>query len=429
MKTDFLNLKKSRWLLLSLIAIIVGASPAWADAKALPYSYGFEAALATEGWTTQNPSGYNSGEFGIYSAAKKTGDSGFRFSSYSDKGANTQYLISPEFNAPNGINVSFYYKASYGGGTEKFKVGYSTTDTDVSNFTWGEEISISSTSWLLYENSFPAGTKYVAIYYYSDYQYRLYVDDFSFTAPITGPALAVADADDSNTAVNSGYNYDFGLAPAGTTHYFILSNPGTESITLNIAATNGFGVSNNSLTLEAKKSSLLTVTMADATTSGTVTITPTASGVDPFTINVSGTIKDPNKLWCDFTSGVPTGWTNGGLTVSTTGAGTGTTGGGYVNDVGYGYSLTTPLLTFDGSEKMFFYAARSQSSSSYCGLKVEYSANGTSWTALTVPAVADIAYYYNNSWTPVELSGIPAGDYFIKFTLTYLRITDIYGGT
>ena len=31
MKKDFLNLKKSRWLLLSLLAIIVGASPAWAE--------------------------------------------------------------------------------------------------------------------------------------------------------------------------------------------------------------------------------------------------------------------------------------------------------------------------------------------------------------------------------------------------------------
>ena len=38
---DFFNLRKSKLLLLTLLAVIVGASPAWAQ-KALPYSYGFE---------------------------------------------------------------------------------------------------------------------------------------------------------------------------------------------------------------------------------------------------------------------------------------------------------------------------------------------------------------------------------------------------
>ena len=71
-----------------------GASTAWADGKALPYSYGFEDYnLATDGWTTQNPSGKNSSEFQIAGAAKKTGSYGFRFSSYSASGENTQYLI------------------------------------------------------------------------------------------------------------------------------------------------------------------------------------------------------------------------------------------------------------------------------------------------------------------------------------------------
>ena len=152
--------------------------------QALPYSYGFEDNnLATDGWTTQNPSGLDASKFMISTSAKRTGTYGFQFSSYSDNGAHTQYLISPELDAANGLIAQFYYKASSSSGTESFKVGYSTTNTDITSFTFGSEISTSNTSWTQSEEFvFPAGTKYVAIYYYSNYQYYLYVDDFTFEA-------------------------------------------------------------------------------------------------------------------------------------------------------------------------------------------------------------------------------------------------------
>lgn len=162
--------------------------------QSLPYSYGFETDLLVleDGWTIQNPSGLNSSEFGIAGAAKNTGYYGFRFSSYYDSGTNTQYLISPELDGTTGIDVSFYYKNSSKNNAEKFKVGYSSTTADISSFTWGSEISKSNASWQQYTNSYPAGTKYIAIYYYSSYKYRLFVDDFTFTAgndaPITCPA-------------------------------------------------------------------------------------------------------------------------------------------------------------------------------------------------------------------------------------------------
>ena len=153
--------------------------------QSLPYSYGFENNdLAADGWTTQNPSGLNAYEFGINAAAAKSGSYGFRFSSYSDRGESTQYLISPELVAPNGVIVQFYYtvSSSYTDG-ETFQVGYSTTDDNISSFTFGSENNATNTSWEQTEELvFPAGTKYVAVYYSANYQYRLYVDDFSFTA-------------------------------------------------------------------------------------------------------------------------------------------------------------------------------------------------------------------------------------------------------
>ena len=165
--------------------MMAGASPAWAQ-KALPYSYGFEDYnLATDGWTTQNPSGKNNSKFLLNGASKRTGSYGFQFNSYDTSGENTQYLISPELDAPDGVEVSFYYKNSNSGKVEIFKVGYSTSDAEISSFTWGEEISKSNAAWEQYTGLFPEGTKYVAVYYYSDYQYYLYVDDFTFSAPPT----------------------------------------------------------------------------------------------------------------------------------------------------------------------------------------------------------------------------------------------------
>lgn len=169
----------------------------------MPYSYGFENNnLATDGWTTSNTSGLNDSEFGISSYAS-TGSYGFCFSSYDDEGENTQYLISPQLSAATGVVVQFYYRASSDYGDETFKVGYSTTDASPSSFTFGSEISTNNTSWTLSEEfNFPAGTKYVAIYYYADYQYRLYVDDITFTAP-TSCAKPTALAASSITATGA----------------------------------------------------------------------------------------------------------------------------------------------------------------------------------------------------------------------------------
>lgn len=257
---------KNRTILFAMSLLLAGSVKAQ---QSLPYSYGFEDYdLSTDGWTKVNPSGKNDSEFAIVGAAKKTGSYGFRFSSYNTSGVNTQYLISPELAAPSGVDVTFEYAASNTRGSETFKVGYSTTDAAVESFTFGDEITTNSTTFQTFEGSFPAGTKYVAVYYYSNYQYRLYVDDFTFAAVSEGPALTVAD---NGKKVDTGYAYDFGIAAGGTTKEFTLANPGTEDITLSISATGGFGVSPASVSIPAKEEATLTVTMPDATASGTVT--------------------------------------------------------------------------------------------------------------------------------------------------------------
>lgn len=413
---------KMRKVILLFITLLSFAGATMAQ-KSLPYSYGFEDYnLDTDGWTTYFGTSLskNNNECKIVGDAKKTGSYGFRFSSFNTAGANAQYLISPELNASNGVNVSFAWKVSHGQYSESFKVGYSTTNTDVSSFTWDEGTTSNSTSWKNYENSFPAGTKYVAIYYYSNYCGRLYVDDFSFTAPLNGPALVV---EDGTTAINNGYNYNFGLAIPGTTHYFRLSNPGTTNLSVSVSETGNFGAKLTAPTIPAGSAGyvLLNITMPSTSGSSAITITPEAgSGIDPFVINVSGTIRDANKLYEQGFTALPQDWT--------------TTGTWYYNETNGAYTavwylssnarLITPLLNVSEGETFFVEAkGYSTSNTSYQHLQMQYSADGTTWTNFGSEPTLD-----PSNWQTFSFTGVPAGQYYIAINASQADIRMFYGG-
>ena len=168
-------LTKSRYLLLFLFALIVGTGSAWADGKALPYSYGFENNnLAGEGWTIAGSSIPTN--TAIMSDAKRNGNKGFQFWYNTNP---PQYLISPELTTSDAtLNLSFWYKngSTY---TETFNVGYSTSKSETGSFTWLEATDITApSSWTEYTRTLPVGTKYVAIKYTANNQYKLWIDDF-----------------------------------------------------------------------------------------------------------------------------------------------------------------------------------------------------------------------------------------------------------
>lgn len=146
--------------------------------KKLPYTYGFENNnLTAEGWTantTEENSGINNG-----GAAHHTGSYGFVF-----QGSETNAsLISPLLNSGDyKVWVKFWYKELYDT-NEKFQVGYTTdeNETNAANFIYGDEVT-AKTDWQQYDNTFPAGTKRIAVKYISSSNYFI-VDDFSFEIP------------------------------------------------------------------------------------------------------------------------------------------------------------------------------------------------------------------------------------------------------
>ena len=122
-----------------------------------------------------------------------------------------QYLISPELDDNDGVNFTFYaarYSSNY---PETFKVGYSSTTNEPTEFTWSSEVTCTTMygagAYEEYSYDFPAGTKYVSIACTSNDQFYLFVDDITVTAtepaPTPGGIVEVTIGDPTSTTTSS----------------------------------------------------------------------------------------------------------------------------------------------------------------------------------------------------------------------------------
>ena len=183
MERIFYLLKQSLFVKFALVATLVigGGNSVWAQ-KSLPYEYGFENNnLAAEGWTISS----HQANTAIYNSSNYPGRNSstylFRFYTGYESSPVYQHLISPELsNSSTGIIVSFYYNLFVlSSATREFGVGYSTTDTEVSSFTFTDySVTQSDKNWYKFTNNFPTGTKYVAIRYKGS-NTNFFIDDFS----------------------------------------------------------------------------------------------------------------------------------------------------------------------------------------------------------------------------------------------------------
>ena len=165
--------------------------------QAIPFAYDFENVDAFSCWTMTDCDANT----GIYSNAGYEGDNAFAFYYNTNP---PQYLISPELQTGTSqLAVDFMYRNQSASYPETFMVGYSTTTSAVSAFTWGDEITASNTEWTRYFGMVPAGTKFVAIKYTSNDMYYLYIDNFSVSEPPTcyAPLISEIDGDAGRSAV------------------------------------------------------------------------------------------------------------------------------------------------------------------------------------------------------------------------------------
>ena len=118
--------------------------------KTLPYEYGFEFGMCD--WTTQNADANT----GITTKTKASGEYSFSFAQSSQD----QYLISPELKTLSALETKFLIR---GEGSFSIQLGYSTTTSDLSAFSWGETMLVNGSTWFIITGKGLSATKYFAI--------------------------------------------------------------------------------------------------------------------------------------------------------------------------------------------------------------------------------------------------------------------------
>ena len=423
------KLTRSRWLLLTLFTLLVGVSPAWADTL----TETFDAVTVTSryllsnGWVMVHSGGNYQGFGGSYDYQIKSGNydgetGNSLYCSYSD--ANEYVVI------PTKLSGTFTYyakRAESSNGTITF---FEATEED-GVFTIGSQLATTSTSssWGN-QKSFSLGDagKYVAFQLI-----KSRIDQISATIyeAASGPGFAVKDG---STTLDSPYAYSFGLTTAGTTKTFKLTNPGTAAtpISIDVTGANGFtaAVEDNATSIPAGGEKTLTITMPNATASGSVVVTPTGDGLSAFTFNVSGTVRDPNKVYLDFSdSQIPDGWTSvrTGSYGSAWAASTGfvSQSGGYSS---YAWAFTSPKLNFTNGEEVFFETAKYSDSNYYSpSITVEYTTDetgATGWTAIGSAFTDDTYGNWTKRCVTIPVEGVKR----IRFNGWYIHMRNIYGG-
>lgn len=258
---------------------------------------------------------------------------------------------------------------------------------------------------------------------------RAGIDDLeAYYTKIDGPVLTVSDG---TTKVKSPYSYIFGLATAGTSHTFTLANAGTAPIEgLSVNETGNFGATLSANSIAAGENVTLKVTMPETSGDSEITISSTTDDVDDFVINVSGTIRDANKVYLDFADGqMPEGWTSVGIGSYTSSSYAWTASTGYIGTSAsssyYSQALTSPKLIFAKDELIAFETARYGTSTwNSPSITVEYSLDGTTWTAIG-SAFTDDVY---GTWTSRSVIIPVEGVKYIRFNGWYVYLRNIYGG-
>lgn len=271
------------------LALAVTGSSVDCSNYPFPINEDFSAEL-TPCWQVFNADPNNPNEAGV--------DQGeFVFTSLSTANDYTQYLITPELHGTSDMLLSFDYYADPS--TETFMVGYSSTTSDVSAFTWSNEETATSTQ-ATYYMSLPAGTKYVAIKYTSDYMFWFVVDNLSIIDMPTTPTFNITTT-----------SLDFGSINNGSTKSLSFPITGlalTSDITVSTAAPFAVSADGNTYgataTIPASTSAITNATVyvrfaptTPGNQTGTVTLT---SGSINHTVALTG-----NGLDCNVPANLP----------------------------------------------------------------------------------------------------------------------------
>ena len=214
-----------------------------------PYSENFEAENPCWQFVSIDPA--NDGHIGLNDEEAFQGNYSYALSSYSRADDYNQYLISPELTLPatGHYMVKFWYMGY--DASDAFRVLASTTTTDINAFTTvlGDNPTV-ATEWTEAGYVLPEGTKYIAINYYGNYAYYLYIDSLTIdelsapSATINGPTsgkVGYSYTFTANATVAETYAWTVDGTAAGTEESltYAFDTPGNHTIGLTVGNSTG----------------------------------------------------------------------------------------------------------------------------------------------------------------------------------------------
>lgn len=175
-----------------------------------PYTETFEAENPC--WTFVSADDANDDNVGITSEEAHQGNSSYVLSSYASADDYNQFLITPEISLPSTgqYMVKFWYMGYRS--SDAFRVKVSSTTNDTAAFTTVlADYPTVATDWTEVAFVLPNNAKYVAINYYGNYAYYLYVDDFSIEE-MGAPSVSVSGPESIGTGNEATFTATANLA-------------------------------------------------------------------------------------------------------------------------------------------------------------------------------------------------------------------------
>ncbi len=332
-------------------------------------------------------------------------------------GSGESSLISQPINLAAGEKIYFdAKKPSYG--SPSLKVRYSVNG----GISWSDYVdyasAISSSTYSTHEIDLGNSDAVTAIVEFKGYYY-IYLDNiYGGTLNNTASMIQVKE---STTAVESGVTKAFGSIKAEATATYTIKNigQGTLTITSPVTTTGVATAAVSATSLGSGESATLTITMPVAAPyeykEGAVTV---ETSLGDFVINYTANVLNPNALDEQFTSGAkPAGWYFGGhWKVSGEQA--------MQEDSSTAEDLITELLTVSGTTDALTFEAARTSSSSAPTFNVYTSQDRVTWTPVDLSSLT-----LTTSYQDVTISGLAAGDYYVKISGARVKVDNFLGWT
>ena len=331
-------------------------------------------------------------------------------------GSGESSLISQPIDLAAGEKIYFdAKKPSYG--SPSLKVRYSVNG----GISWSDYVdyaaAISSSAYSTHEIDLGNDAAVTAIVEFKGYYY-MYLDNiYGGTLNNTASMISVKE---STTAVESGVTKAFGSIKEEATATYTIKNigQGTLTITSPVTTTGVATAAVSATSLGSGELATLTITMPVAAPyeykEGAVTL---ETSLGNFVINYNATVLNPNALDEQFASGKPAGWYfEGYWKVSGAQA--------IQDDTATPQDLITEQLSVAGTSDVLTFQAARTSSYTDPTFNVYTSQDRVTWTPVDLSSLT-----LTTSYQDVTISGLAAGDYYVKISGARVKVDNFLGWT